>query len=728
MKNGYGVSKRHNLVYANAPRVWTDGLLLGNGDLGTVFYAPYHLKWLINKTDVYDYRSETPPHLTHSEILNGIKAGKNIHDIRKIKGILPATKCKSGPKSCAELQVCFDKVSSSSNWCPPHKISSVINLPSASLQVSADKHQSHPRINSFVHAERNLLVLRIKGHSHMTSPAVVELRSIEEPDMPAVHWIARGNTVFMKREIPESMTVVTALKIVSTGWGGYADTMKKNFRKKYWSRPTVNPEPKTDDRKAWFTLDGDFDVFLAVVTSEESNDPLDAAEKIIRTSASEGFDKSFRQHRRWWSNFWSMSSVQLDDAFLESLWYFSLYALASQYRKAPVPALLGLGYGPPEEPGGSQPWAGIYTNDQNSQMPAMPCWAVNHPELGAAYCETFMRMMPRAGESARSLFSMDGAYYPSSCDPKGRELIGDEYLYMFSGPYLGIPFVWAWNYTRDIDILKRYSYPFCREQAIFFSQYCTWNERKKCYRLWPCLPPELSLLDSGNPTHTLSCLKVVLKHVIEASGILGVDGKLRRKWEHLLEHFPAYPTADGIFLESDAYDENHYISQVGGLYPVFPCGEYGAESKKEIFDICMKTYRTSFPRHSLQILSQKKGAAPRNGWMWFFWNMDALRLGLKKEAWKMLHEFGLRLFLKPNGLFTHNAVFCVDPAKSEANYDRYPERTLVDYGEKMPVKEAWSGHDAFSSPAADGKEYVFPVLENTSSYLMIITEMLVQGY
>ena len=46
----------------------------------------------------------------------------------------------------------------------------------------------------------------------------------------------------------------------------------------------------------------------------------------------------------------------------------------------------------------------------------------------------------------------------------------------------------------------------------------------------------------------------------------------------------------------------------------------------------------------------------------------------------------------------------------------------------MPVKEPWSGHDAFSSPVMDGKEYVFPVLENTSAYLMIITEMLVQGY
>ncbi|MCM8761824.1 MAG: hypothetical protein NC905_00710 [Candidatus Omnitrophica bacterium] len=28
----------------------------------------------------------------------------------------------------------------------------------------------------------------------------------------------------------------------------------------------------------------------------------------------------------------------------------------------------------------------------------------------------------------------------------------------------------------------------------------------------------------------------------------------------------------------------------------------------------------------------------------------------------------------------------------------------------------------------DGKEYVFPVLENTSAYLMVLTEMLVQGY
>ena len=728
MNKEYGISEKHNLVYANAPRMWTDGLLLGNGDIGAVFYAPYHLTWIINKTDVYDYRMDAPPNLTHEDILAGVKAGKTVREIRKAKGASPTVKFKPGPKSCAELQICFDKVSAASNWSPPHKISSVINLRSANLEISADKHQSHPRINSFIHAERNVMVIRIRGNSHITPPAIVELRSIEEPDMPAVQWTVKGDTVFMQREIPGSMTVVTALKAVPAGWGGYANTMKANFREKYWSLPSANPEPKTDGGKARFSLNGDFDIFLSVVTSEECADPFGRALEIVQQSSEEGFEKCFEQHRNWWTDFWSRSSVRLDEEMLESLWYFSLYALASQYRQAPVPALLGLGYGLPEEPGGRLPWAGVYTNDQNSQMPAMPCWSVNHPELGEAYCETFIRMMESAKKAARTLFGMDGAYYPSACDTKGREMMTDEYLYIFSGPYLGVPFVWAWKYTRDRNILKKYSYPYCREQAIFFSQYCTFDEKNGRYRLWPCMPPELSLLDSGNATHTLSCLKLVLKHAIEGSEILSVDGDRREKWEHLLAHFPAYPEADGILLESDAYDENHYISQAGGLYPVFPCGEYGAESAKEILDKCIKTYRTSFLRHSLQLLSQKDGAAPRAGWMWFFWNMDALRLGLKEEAWEMLHECGLRLFLKPNGLFTHNAVICAEPSESEANYNSYPGRILGDYGDQMPVKEPWSGHDAFSSPVMDGKEYVFPVLENTSAYLMVITEMLVQGY
>jgi len=131
-----------------------------------LFYAPYHLKWVINKIDVYDYRFDKPDLLTHSEILKALKEKRDIDKLIREKEKSKKIKHKPGPKSCAELQICFDRYSAGSNWCPPHKISAAIDLPSASMRISADKHQSHPRIHSFIHAERNIMALRIKDNSH----------------------------------------------------------------------------------------------------------------------------------------------------------------------------------------------------------------------------------------------------------------------------------------------------------------------------------------------------------------------------------------------------------------------------------------------------------------------------------------------------------------------------------------------------------------------------------
>ena len=42
--------------YSIAGQSWSDGLLLGNGNIGAVAYAPNSMEWVINKLDVVDGR------------------------------------------------------------------------------------------------------------------------------------------------------------------------------------------------------------------------------------------------------------------------------------------------------------------------------------------------------------------------------------------------------------------------------------------------------------------------------------------------------------------------------------------------------------------------------------------------------------------------------------------------------------------------------------------------
>ena len=67
-----------NQDWVNTPagRDWRDGMLLGNGDLGSMASAPDGLEWIINKIDVFDPTVETAmldKRLPHKQVMEHIE-------------------------------------------------------------------------------------------------------------------------------------------------------------------------------------------------------------------------------------------------------------------------------------------------------------------------------------------------------------------------------------------------------------------------------------------------------------------------------------------------------------------------------------------------------------------------------------------------------------------------------------------------------------------------------
>ena len=256
----------------------------------------------------------------------------------------------------------------------------------------------------------------------------------------------------------------------------------------------------------------------------------------------------------------------------------------------------------------------------------------------------------------------------------------------------------------------------------------TFNEQTQQYRLYPSEPAEFPFLDVGNPTHTLSLLKVTLKTAMEASEILGVDKADRKRWAHLLEHYPDCPIDKGIFVDGDTVLAEHRINQAGGLYPVFPCGEYDENSPEDILKAAKKTYRSIGAREVLASYAQAKGWHFPCGWRVFFHAMQAMRLGFKRDAWRLLRQEWLRCFMKPNGLHTHNAVILANPERSEANLNSIPDVTLLEGKEKVPLRELIVNDICQCTDNLEAKEQVFSCIEDSSIPLVIINEMLMQSH
>jgi len=728
---------QHDLVYEEAGKVWQDGLPLGNGDIGVLAYAPFSPEFVINKIDVYDHR--VPPRkriLTHKEALKILKSSPTITPFGSKEaaaskiGKLEAKTSENllSPKTCCQLRIAFardrDYISSDAPL-----VSQKLSLYGASLYTSIDRHLCHPRMESFVASQSNVLCIRVRDVSPLSSWAnLIEIFYTRDSLTPDPELRLEGGQMVLDKTMPDGLRYVVVAKVISKGWSGcYKEWIKKNMRPRFRKVEGGINKVYIERGMLQTSVSGDFDLFLAIATSDEYDDPLAGAKGILDEAMAEGFNALLKEHCKWWHNFWQRSLIELDDFGRQQLYYLSLYQAASCYRKAPVPGLTGLWYGPNESTKQMAYCMGIYHTDQNCEGPAMPLCICNHSELAEGFYDTWLRILPKAREFAKKVYGIDGAHLFGSCGPRGDEVGGGDgkYMTMCSGVYLGLVFVWGYEFTQDKKLLKEKIYPFLRDVLDFFSAYLTKGKDGK-YHLYPSQAPELYHMNTTDATLMISLLKVCLKTGIEAAHILKCDSDRCARWEDILSHYPEYPVGKGMFLEAVEVPPGHYVSNGGGLYPLFPCGEFGPEGDKRMLKIAEKTFQVfydGFVRPTSYGL--KKGERRCGGWSWFFITMWALRLGYTKKVWEELIPMGLKANVKPSGLMSHDSVYLGDPAKSERAHDFIPDRSILDGYEKMPLRERIRGS---GTPNPHAKEFLQAAIEGNAYYITILAECLIQSH
>lgn len=728
---------QHDIVYEEAGRVWQDGLPLGNGDIGVLAYAPFSPEFVINKTDVYDHR--VPPRkriLTHKEALKILKSSPTITPLGSEEAAaskIGKLEAKDGdilsPKTCCQLRITFARDNASISSAAP-LISQRISIYDALLYTSIDKHLCHPRMESFVSSQSNVLCIRVCDVSPLSSwKNFVEVFYTRDSLTPDPELYVEDGIMILDKTMPDGLRYVVMAKVRAKGWSGvYRDWLKKNFRPQFRKFEGKVTDIRVDGHVLQTSVTGDFDLFLAITTSDEYDDPLAGAKKILEKALKKGYNSLFNEHKKWWHNFWQKSLIQLDDFGRQQLYYLSLYQAASCYRKAPVPGLTGLWYGPNEGAKQMAQWMGAYHTDQNCQGPVMPLFPSNHPDLAKGYYDTWLKMLPKSRKFAREVYGIDGAHLPSACGPRGDEVGGGggKYMLMVSGIYNGLMFIWGYQFTQDKKLLKEKIYPFLRDVLDFFTAYMSKGKDGK-YLLYPSQAPELWHMNTTNATLMISLLKACLKTGVETSRILKCDIERRAKWENILSHFPEYPVGDGMFLEAVEVPPGHYVSNGGGLYPLFPCGEFGPEGDKKMLKIARKTFQAFYDEGLFPMSYGLKKGERRSagGWHWFFITMWALRLGYTKKVWEELIPMGLKANVKPSGLMGHDATYLNEPAKSEAAHNLIPDRTILDGYEKMSLREC---RGIGGTPNLHAKEYAQAAIEANGYYMNVLLECLIQSH
>jgi hypothetical protein len=316
---------------------------------------------------------------------------------------------------------------------------------------------------------------------------------------------------------------------------------------------------------------------------------------------------------------------------------------------------------------------------------------------------------------------------------RGRSIQGGvgTYRYFFGGSYVALMHCLCWRYRRDVDQLRERIYPFLREVLAFYLSLMRRGDDGR-YHLWPAHAPELNLADIGDPVQNLCMLKVCLQTALEAAQVLGDAGEHVGHWRDLLDHLPAYPVAAGAggprVLDAVGVPPEHYISQAGGLYPVYPCGEVDALSSPEAIALYRRTLEAALAQIAEKVYATEQGYHFKCAWQCFFLAMSALRLGEVTEFRETYLPLFLRCYAKPNGLLSHDACVIADPAASEANLAAIPDRVLTDVDEPMPAFEPWCGHNGGTTPNPEAKRLAVPLIEASGDFLTMVTESLLQSH
>lgn len=200
---------------------------------------------------------------------------------------------------------------------------------------------------------------------------------------------------------------------------------------------------------------------ISTATNNDGEDPLKLAKEQTNKALDYGYNRLFAAHEKWWSNFWSKSSVTIPDQIIQNHYnlvqYF--YGAASRKGAPPIP-LQGVWTA---DAGTLPPWHGDYHHDLNTQLTYWPYLTSNRLEEGEPFLDFMWKLKPVHEEFARNFYGTSGFVVPGVMALDGKPM-GAWYQYTLAptnGAWVAQSFYWHWRYTMDPQFLKEKAYPYC---------------------------------------------------------------------------------------------------------------------------------------------------------------------------------------------------------------------------------------------------------------------------
>ena len=518
----------------NLNDILNNALLIGNGDINALIYSDSNSILLnLTKNDVWDARVETinDPPIPTLDLIKQLGKSNTAFPIKNNNSgyVLPegmewnkkdsyhlaAYPC---PRQCAKIKI--------SKREKNIEYRGKISLLNAIAEIT-ENETAIEAIKIRALSNRNIFLIETTEE--------VTLESIRSSDLPNASGGIRQNTKWIKQVIPGDLD-----------WSGMEFAVAV---------------ASSENRKV-----------VAIVSSMESTDVVGDAVKLADEILEETLTDLIKEHELTWNYFWSKSGIEMDDKFLESTWYRSLYFLrcVSKPGVQSVGLFAGLINDVPA-------WHGDYHTNYNIQQTYWSAYASNHSDLAEPYDRLIYEYLPRANWLSNKVYSMKGAYYPhvmyayEPAEPdKCKSNNNRQYIHHTWGMTLGVngfsvqPLWWRYKYNPDPERLKNLVYPVIRDVAIFYSEFIEQCSGGTTVRLGPSVSPEhwgwtKNLDKNYNCTFDIALIRYTLNAAIEGATLLKIDTSLVSRFQSALNQLPEYPLSK---------DQKPIIVDVEGAPPI----------------------------------------------------------------------------------------------------------------------------------------------------------------
>jgi hypothetical protein len=269
------------------------------------------------------------------------------------------------------------------------------------------------------------------------------------------------------------------------------------------------------------------------VTSPDIDDVLGKLQNVLLMARGKGMDSARSSNESVWKSLWMRSFLDYGDLYLSNLWHLTIYyAIASQGGKYPGRFNNGLWTWSRDV----QNWNFYF--HWNQQQLYWPLNAAGFHQLVDPYLDYRFRSLPHAMEDARTYFKSDGAFISDVADRRGINSINESNNHTPVAE-IALDFWRQYQYTGDKKFLKEKALPFILEAARFFVSLFVKEEdglyharEGTGYEGWIKLKDGLTEIVYAN---------VLFSVALEALNVSGTDVPDTKKWKEILRHLAPVP-------------------------------------------------------------------------------------------------------------------------------------------------------------------------------------------